>query len=324
VTGTDINGCVNSDNITVTVNAAPFISAGSDSIICENNLPLQLNATSNQTNVLYNWNTGENTSSISVDSTLIAIVTATNAFNCQSIDTVQITVLPSPIVDLGSNDSICSNLFPITLSATSSSVGLIYEWSNNQTSEDIALNTGGSYSVEVTDANGCKGNDAIDILVLNSPYVNAGSDKIVCEYNFPITLVATGNGVLVEWSTGDESPFTTINSPGNYTVTTTAQNGCQAIDDVTITSDACLGVNELNQSVNIFPNPTNSSISIIASFSLPTTYLLLTFDGKILKEGDVLSNANETKIDMSDLANGAYILQLINQNAKYFNRIIKE
>lgn len=324
VTGTDINGCVNTDNITVTVNAAPFISAGSDSIICENNLPLQLNATSNQTNVMYNWNTGENTSSISVDSTLIAIVTATNAFNCQSIDTVQITVLPSPIVDLGSNDSICSNLFPITLSATSSSVGLIFEWSNNQTSEDIALNSGGSYSVEVTDANGCKGNDAIDILVLNSPYVNAGSDKIVCEYNFPITLVATGNGVLVEWSTGDESPFTTINSPGNYTVTTTAQNGCQAIDDVTITSDACLGVNELNQSVNIFPNPTNSSISIIASFSLPTTYLLLTIDGKILKEGDVLSNANETKIDMSDLANGPYILQLINQNAKYFNRIIKE
>ena len=115
-----------------------------------------------------------------------------------------------------------------------------------------------------------------------------------------------------------------MNSPGTYTVTTTAQNGCQTSDDVIVTSDACLEINEINQSFKIFPNPTKSSISIIASFSLPTTYLLLTIDGKILKEGDVLSNSNETKINMSDLANGAYILQLVNQNLNQFNRIIKE
>ncbi len=324
VTGSDINGCVNSDIVTVTVNVAALISAGNDTIICENNLPLLLNATSNQNNVTYSWNTGENTSSIFVDSTLTAVLTATNTFNCQSVDTVQITVLSSPIVELGSNDSICSNLFPIILSATSASVGLLYEWSNNQNSEEIALNSGGSYSVEVTDANGCKGTDEISILALNSPSVNAGTDKIVCEYNFPVTLLATGNGVSVEWSTGDASPFTSVNSPGTYTVTTTAQNGCQTSDDVIVTSDACLEINEINQSFKIFPNPTKSSISIIASFSLPTTYLLLTIDGKILKEGDVLSNSNETKINMSDLANGAYILQLVNQNLNQFNRIIKE
>jgi hypothetical protein len=176
------------------------------------------------------------------------------------------------------------NTGSVNMTPTGGTAPYTYVWTGGSTAQSAIGVPAGTYTVTVTDANGCKGNDAIDILVLNSPYVNAGSDKIVCEYNFPITLVATGNGVLVEWSTGDESPFTTINSPGNYTVTTTAQNGCQAIDDVTITSDACLGVNELNQSVNIFPNPTNSSISIIASFSLPTTYLLLTIDGKILKD----------------------------------------
>ena len=76
-------------------------------------------------------------------------------------------VNPSPIVDLGSDVTICSGTTQ-TLDAGSHSS---YLWSTGETTGTIDVNTSGTYHVTVQDANGCDASDTINITV--SPALTA-------------------------------------------------------------------------------------------------------------------------------------------------------
>jgi hypothetical protein len=320
VNGTDANGCSNSDLITVNVSSAPTVTLGNDVEICENEAPVQLDATTNQGGLIYSWNTGDNTSSISVSTTGEYYVTVTDANGCSDIDTISVTLNELPGANLGANQSVCSNQLPTTLTVQSTGNQLSYLWSTGQTTQQIQVLQAGSYTVTVINANGCESSDAVQVQVLTSPNVNAGNDITVCEYDFPVTLNASGNGAQVVWSNEVTTPFTSVSSGGTYWVTTTAQNGCQTSDTVIVTSDPCLGVEELNSSMSIYPNPTYSSITIELDYTKDFTYKLYNTEGKILLYGTVDSN----EISLQELAKGAYIIHICNAEESYISRIIKQ
>jgi hypothetical protein len=133
-------------------------------------------------------------------------------------------------------------------------------------------------------------------------------------------LNATGNGAEVEWSNGAATPLTNVTAGGTYSVTTTAQNGCQATDTVVVTSDPCLGVNEMNSTISIYPNPTNSTVVIQLDYAKDFTYKLFNTEGKLLQNGKVDSN----EISLQELAKGAYIIHICNAETSYISRIIKQ
>jgi hypothetical protein len=320
VTGTDANGCSNSDQITVSVISAPQVSLGNDIQVCENEAPVQINPTTNIGGLIYQWNTGDNTSSISTSTTGEYYVSVTDANGCSSSDTLTITVYQLPGANLGADQSVCSNTLPTTLAVQSAGNQLSYLWSTGETTQQIQVSQAGSYSVTVINSNGCESSDAIQVQVLTAPNVNAGNDITVCEYDFPVTLNATGYGATVLWSNGSSTPFTPVTSGGTYSVTTTAQNGCQATDSIVVTSDPCLSIDELNSTISIYPNPTNSTIVIGLDYSLDFTYKLFNTEGKLLLNGKVDSN----EISLHELANGAYIIHICNAETSYISRIIKQ
>ena len=320
VTGTDANGCSNSDQITVSVISAPQVSLGNDIQVCENEAPVQINPTTNIGGLIYLWNTGDNSSSISTSTSGEYYVSVTDANGCSNSDTLILTVYELPGANLGADQSVCSNTLPVTLSVQSTGNQLSYLWSTGQTTQQIQVSQAGSYSVTVINSNGCESSDATQVQVLTAPNVNAGNDITVCEYDFPVTLNATGNGATVLWSNGASTPFTSVTSGGTYSVTTTAQNGCQATDSIVVTSDPCLSIEELNSTISIYPNPTNSAILIGLDYSLDFTYKLFNTEGKLLLNGKVDSN----EISLHELANGAYIIHICNAERSYISRIIKQ
>ena len=324
VTGTDSNGCTNTDDITVTINSAPQLTTGNNVTICANNAPVQLTATSNEGGLTYLWSTGASTQQISVNTSAIYSATATNTFGCSSSDSVQVTVNALPSLTLGQDQSVCSNDLPAILNAQSSATGLVYVWSTNQSTQQIQVNSSGTYSVTVTDGNGCESTDAVAVQTLTSPNVNAGQDVTVCENNFPVTLNATGNGSQVEWSTGAQTPTITVANAGTYIVTTTAQNGCQASDSVIVTSDPCANLDEQNNGISIYPNPTQSIIVILNKTDQPLQYILRTVEGKIIAQGELDSNSEKTSLDLSNLSNGAYLVHVFNAELNYIKRITKQ
>jgi hypothetical protein len=320
VTGTDANGCTNTDQVTVSISSAPSVVIGDDIEVCENEAPVQLNTTTSQGGLIYSWNTGDNTSSISASANGEYHVTVTNTNGCFDSDTIVVIFNELPGANLGADQSVCSNDIPTILSVQTTGNQLSYLWSTGQTTQQIQVAQAGSYTVTVTNSNGCESSDAVQVQVLTSPNINAGNDITICEYDFPATLNATGNGAQVEWSNGAATPFISVNEAGIYFVTTTAQNGCQATDSVIVSSDPCLGVDELNSTISIYPNPTNSSVKIQLDYLQNFTYELFNTDGKLALNGLVSSN----EISLQELAKGAYIIHIFNAEKSYISRIIKQ
>jgi hypothetical protein len=89
VTGTDANGCVNTDQVTVTVNPLPVVDAGPDVTICSGGSTI-LTATGAAS---YVWDNGAGiTASVTVSPTTTTTytVTGTDANGCVNTDQAEI------------------------------------------------------------------------------------------------------------------------------------------------------------------------------------------------------------------------------------------
>ncbi len=124
----------------------------------------------------------------------------------------------------------------------------VYMWSNGATEERIIVDESGTYSVEVTDAEGC--------FVLASMEVELGSTGDDCNDLSVSIDYDTDNSVLSALVEGGNAPFTyvwsngevtdriLVNAPGVYTVMVIDAIGCtfEISYDVVIDGDPCMGL----------------------------------------------------------------------------------
>ncbi|MFO0202603.1 MAG: hypothetical protein ACK528_05680, partial [Alphaproteobacteria bacterium] len=127
--------------------------------------------------------------------------------NCQTTDTLRVTVRPLPTPTATSNTPRCVNQ---TLTLTGGG-GVSYAWSgpNAFTSTDqapnitpVTLAAAGTYTVTVTGANGCS-NTATTSVVINPLPTVTGTGRVICEtFTGQTTLTATGapTGGTFAWS----------------------------------------------------------------------------------------------------------------------------
>jgi hypothetical protein len=145
--------CVQQTNSTlVTVNPlpAPSITAGGPTAICAGG-SVSLSSSSASS---YLWSNGATTQSITVNSAGTYSVIATNngCSGASAATTVTVNPLPAPVITAGGPTAICAG-GSVTLSSSSASS---YLWSNGATTQSITVNSAGSYSVALTNSNGCK------------------------------------------------------------------------------------------------------------------------------------------------------------------------
>jgi hypothetical protein len=144
------------------------------------------------------------------------------------------------------------------------------------------------------------------VIVNALPQVNAGVDTVVCSYNFPFDLTATGNATSYSWSNGSVNALTNITAAGTFTVTGTL-NGCTSTDAVVVTSDPCVGIEEAaGNSITLYPNPTNANLTIASSATEGMAYSIYTIDGKFMASGEILNGA--TTINVLGFAPGKYFV----------------
>src|SRR5690606_16152048 len=107
---------------------------------------------------------------------------------CTNTDQVDVTVYANPVVDAGSDFSVCIGT-PVTLTGSGANT---YSWTNGVT-DGVTFTPGGTgtYTVTGTDNNGCQDTDAITVIVLPDAPIDAGVDQIICEGE-SITITATG------------------------------------------------------------------------------------------------------------------------------------
>jgi hypothetical protein len=80
--------------------------------------------------------------------------------NCQFA--IDFTVLPSPVAIITGDESVCGLYTFLTVEGD-----LSYQWNTGSTSNDILVSESGSYSVTVTDINGCTAQDDFSVELIN-------------------------------------------------------------------------------------------------------------------------------------------------------------
>jgi large repetitive protein len=172
------------------------------------------------------WSTGATTQSIAVSTAGSYSVTVTNAAGCSATSAaLGVTSNPLPATPVISGPaSFCAGT-SITLTSSSATGNL---WSTGATTQSITVSASGSFTVKVTDANGCSATSAaFAVTALAAPATPTISGPASFCAGTSITLTSsstTGN----LWSTGATTQSITVSAAGSYSVTVTGANGCKA------------------------------------------------------------------------------------------------
>lgn len=239
VTGTDANGCTNTDQVLVTVNATPQLVMPANQAVCIGD-PITLTASGADT---YTWTGGiTNGVAFTPNTTTTYDLTGANNNGCTSTGSVTVTVNPLPIIQAGNDIIVCEGT-SVTLSP-SPTTGITYVWNNGaQSNTPMNLAIGNyTYTVVGTDVNGCQNSDQLNVTVNDSPETNAGLDQTVC-VGTSVVLVGTGADNYA-WSNGvvNNSSFTPQTTT-TYTLTGTNNNGCFTTDQVIVTVNPLPNIN---------------------------------------------------------------------------------
>ncbi|MES2800185.1 MAG: PKD domain-containing protein [Bacteroidota bacterium] len=230
ITGTDGNGCINTDQVVVNVNALPLVGAGIDVTVCEGS-PITLTAIGAST---YSWSplVTNGAAFIAPVGTATYTVTGTDLNGCINTDNLVVTVNPNPIVNAGPDQVICVGP-AVTLNGAGANT---YTWTNGVTNGLAFTPSVGTiiYTVTGTTVAGCTGTDQVIVTVNALPNVFAGNDVVVCE-NQSVTLTGSGAN-LYTWNNGilNAIPFSPAIGTLTYTVTGTDANGCVNTDAVDV------------------------------------------------------------------------------------------
>jgi lysyl endopeptidase len=153
-----------------------------------------------------------------------------------------ITVTSNPSITATGTDITCNgdNDGSATTNVTGGTPSYTYSWTpsggNSATASNLA---GGTYTVTVTDANGCTGSDNVVITDPAVLTVSTSTTQANCGSNDgTATASASGGtgGYTYSWTSGGSSATETNLGLGTYTVTVTDANGCTASADATITN----------------------------------------------------------------------------------------
>ncbi|MEY5132695.1 MAG: hypothetical protein RLZZ198_699, partial [Bacteroidota bacterium] len=161
VTGTDANGCTNTAQVQVAVNALPVVSAGANQAVCTGTA-VTLSGSGAST---YVWNNNiQNGTSFTPNATQTYTVIGTDANGCTNTAQVLVTVNPLPQLVLGNNINTCVGS-PVTLNATGA---VTYNWSGGvQNGVSFVPNTTQYYVVTGVNGLGCSTTDSILVSVHN-------------------------------------------------------------------------------------------------------------------------------------------------------------
>jgi hypothetical protein len=152
-------------------------------------------------------------------------------------------------VSLGNDTTLCQG---ITQTLDAGYPGANYSWNTAATSEVINVNTPGTYSVLVTDTNGCTGSDTILITPGVQPVNNLSPAMNLCDGS-SIVLDAGNPGSDYTWNTSETSQAINVSSAGNYSVMITSPDGCTLSSGTSVTLRP-LPIVDLGVDTGICPN----------------------------------------------------------------------
>ena len=235
VTVTDANGCTAAAAVNVPGSPVPILNMAATPVSCNG---LSDGTASVQVNggippYTYQWNTGAVNSQAGNLPAGTYTVTVTDATGCSRIGTVNVGSPANLNLNVVANPAVCGSANgSIQTNATGGAGGLNYNWSTGQNTANLNNLSAGTYTLTVTDANGCT-------RAATAVVANQGGPVLTQQALNNVTCFGGTNGSATVTAAGQNAPFTyqwlptggsgstASNLPaGNYTVNVTDANGC--------------------------------------------------------------------------------------------------
>lgn len=260
-------GCVSLSRTAVTalVNPVPAATATAVNVKCKNGTDgsVLLSVSGGTSPYNYAWSNSIQTQQLTDVAAGTYSVTVTDANGCIATASSEVTEPALLTATATASNATCNggSNGSIDLTVSGGTGSYSYVWSNTTLAEDVSGLTAGSYSVTVTDANGCNTTASAVITEPAKINVSATGPGSVCTGS-AISLTAAG-GVSYRWSGPDgfssnlQNPTITdalLTNAGVYTATVTDANGCSNSAMVTV------AVNECRINAGIYPTEVNCSI----------------------------------------------------------------
>ncbi len=151
----DLNGCRAFDTVTVTFTPYPAVDLGQDRAVCAGT-PVPLDA--GNPGATYLWQNGQTDALIDASASGTYSV-AVDLNGCATSDTVQVQVTPLPVVELGTDSTLCNGE---TIELYAQNTGAAYLWQDGSSAASFAVAQSGTYAVTVTLAD-CSASDEVVI-----------------------------------------------------------------------------------------------------------------------------------------------------------------
>ncbi|MCB0396158.1 MAG: gliding motility-associated C-terminal domain-containing protein, partial [Flavobacteriales bacterium] len=281
----DNNGCLLPVAITIT---EPAVLAGtftdSSFVDCGGNCTgmAVLTPTGGTSPYTFVWDDGQTDSTATGLCAGAVGVTVTDVNGCQTTNSITITE-PSPLVPtiISSTDLICSGVCVGTaeVAGAGGTLPYSYMWSDGQTDSLATGLCAGSYSVTLTDVNGCA--DSVSVLILSPSALVGNGTSVnstcgVCDGS--VTIAPTGGtpGYTYVWSDASSQTSATVTGlcAALYYVTITDVNGCVLADQVPLSDNGGPTIDSMSVvDVGCNGNCDGQATVAVSSGNPPFTYL---------------------------------------------------
>ena len=239
VTGTDGNGCIGTDQISLSILPQPTLSAESVSMICPGTEVI-LEAIGSEGDYVWspsnalNGTTGASVTASPLVTTQYT-VTLTDICGIELQAQVNVPVEQLYTVNAGNDTGFCEGE-EIEINADVTGSNPAISWFNGssllagESDETILINAPGTYAIQVETPLGCFYDDAIIVNEIAYPDFYLADTLSFCQGSF-VTVTIPGAWDMVIWSNGTMASAIDVVQEGSYQVTVT-DGGCATFDTV--------------------------------------------------------------------------------------------
>lgn len=296
---------------------------------CDGTVSLCVNAFGGTPPYNFAWSDGSDGNCAILPGNAPISVSITDAGGC-SISNQTVVVTPYPMGLVINATLNCSNTAILCAVVSGGIPPYTYTWANGETGNCLTTNLSGTFSVTVTDANGCT--VATNATIVQPPTI--GITGIVTNESAPnanngaidISVIGGSGGLFTYfWSNGATTQDLSNLMGGVYTVTVVdAATGCSAIATFQVSTASGIAEANVFKRLLLLPNPTSGLASLSVKLHQTSALRLDVRDasGRLVWEmAEQRTDELQVPIDLSNMPAGVYHIWVWIENQAFVRKL---